>query len=415
VSGGAPAPGGRSWQIAVGLQGAASDAAWQGTRLMLAYQALAQTGSPVFVGVVAAVVALAGLAVSISAGRLLDRFGGSRVASAGIAVSLIGIGAVLIAHNVVGLLIACVCVGAGYLHVVVGQQQVVSRLTARARADSAFGALTSAVSVGQLVGPPVVTMAAIAFSDGGAHPNTWTGLAACGVLFLIALPSFFPLRRAERAVPAPVVHRGAPAASLRSVLSNRGMVKAILVGAAVIVTVDLLSSFIPVWAIANHIPADVVGWLLALRAFFTITSRLGAARLVARFGRKALLIVTLSLAVLALLLLPLASAWLAVPIMVGLGIGLGLPQPLTLVWMSSLAPPHVRGVVFGARMTVNRLAQVTLPLVVATLAGPAGVIPVFWATAGILGSALLLVGVSSAAELDSGWKDDLERDPSPSP
>jgi len=382
---------------------------------MLAYQALAETGSPTFVGLVVALIALAGLVASIPSGRLLDRFGGAKVGSVGIAVSLVGVIGGLISHDVVGILITSVLVGAGCSQVVVAQQGIVSRLSVASSTDAAFGRLTAAVSIGQLVGPPVVTMAAIAFSDGGAQPNTWTGSAAAGLLFLIVLPAFFVLRRAEQAAP-PLRRLPDPGvASLRTLLRNPGILRAILVGTAVIVTVDLLSSFVPVWAVENGIPADVVGWLLALRALFTIAGRFGSARLVARFGRKTLLIVTLSLAVLALVLLPFAGVWAALPIMAGLGIGLGLPQPLTLVWMSNLAPPQARGAVFGARMAVNKLGQVSLPVVVATLAGPVGVFPMFWATAAILASGLVIVAGSSAAELASGPIDDFDHGSPDSP
>lgn len=390
------------------MQVAGSQAAWQGIRIMLAYQALAETRSPAFVGLVAAVIAFAGLVVSFPSGRLLDRFGGVRVAQGGIAVSLLGVIVVLVAHNMVGLLVAAVFVGMGYIHVLISQQGMAAQAASARGADAAFGALFAAVSIGQLVGPPVITAAAMSVSDAGAHPNTWAGSAACGVLFLITLPTYFVLRRAERAGPRPARPPGSPSASLRTVLRNPGIVRAMLVGAAVIVTVDLSTSFIPVWAVSQHIPADVVGWLFALRALFTIASRVGIVRMVRVFGRKALLIAMLTVTVVALLVLPFAGVWAALPIMAAMGIGLGQPQPLTLTWMSSLAPAHARGAVFGARMTINRLAQVTLPLLIATIAGPLGVIAVFWATAVILAAGAVLVAVTPTAALnDLGGDDDV--------
>jgi len=389
-----------AWNLALGVQVAGSQAAWQGFRIMLAYQALAETRSPAFVGVVAAVTAFAGLVVSVPSGRLLDRFGGARVAQGGILVSLLGMLVVLVAHNVVGLLIAAVFVGVGYINVMIAQQGMAAHAVSGRGADAAFGALFAALSIGQLVGPPLVTVAAMSASDGGAQPNTWAGLLACSLLFLVSLPAYFALRRAERAGVGPSRQPGSRPASLRTVLRNPGIVRAMLVGAAVIVTVDLSTSFIPVWAVAQHIPADVVGWLFSLRALFTIVSRVGIVRMVSVFGRKTLLIAMLALTVVALLLLPFAGVWAALPIMAAMGIGLGLPQPLTLTWMSSLAPAHARGAVFGARMTVNRFAQVTLPLLVATVAGPLGVIAVFWATGAILATAVVLVAVTPTSALN---------------
>ena len=94
-----------------------------------------------------------------------------------------------------------------------------------------------------------------------------------------------------------------------------------------------------------------------------------------------------------------------------IGLGLGLPQPLTLAWMSSLSPAHARGAVIGARMTVNRLAQVLLPVLVASVAGPAGMFAVFWSTAAILAGSAVLVGVTNARALnDHASSDDVERD-----
>lgn len=410
-----PGPSRGKWELVLALQAALSQAAWQGIRLMLAYQALAETGSPTFVGLVVALIAFAGLVVSVPSGRLIDRFGGARIAALGIAVSLLGVIAGLIWHDIVGILITSTLVGAGCSQIVVAQQSIVARLTSGSEADAAFGRLTAAVSIGQLIGPPIVTIAASVVAVSPTQPNTWAGSAAAGVLFLVIVPAFLVLRRAELAAHTPVRRTDTKPASVRTVLRNPGILRAIIVGTAVIVTVDLLTSFVPVWAVEQGITADVVGWLLALRAFFTIAGRIGSARLVARFGRKALLLAMLSLGVVALVLLPFSGVWAALPIMVALGLGLGMPQPLTLVWMSNLAPRHARGAVFGARMAVNKLAQVSIPVVVATLAGPAGVIPMLWSTAAVLATGLVFVVVSPSAELASGPVDDAEQDPSPAP
>lgn len=390
----------RRWPHALGIQAAAAQAGWQGVRLMLAYQALAVTGSPVFVGVVAAVFALAGLVVSIPSGRLIDRNGSARVATGGMVISIVGVVVGVASPTIAGTLGAAALAGIGQIYVVVAQQGLVARLTAGSP-DAAFGTLTAAVSLGQLIGPPLVTAVAIAGAAAGeAHPHTQLGLACCGALLALGLPMFFVLRPAEAAAGTPR-GRDAKTASLQELVQMAALRRALLVGATVIVTVDLLASFVPVWGVANGIPANVVGWLLAVRALFTIASRFGVVNLVARFGRKTLLLLTLGLTVLALVLLPFANAWIAVPIMAAIGIGLGMPQPLTLVWISSLAPPQATGAVFGARMTVNRLAQVTLPLLVATVAGPAGMFAVFWSTATILAGGIILVGLTRQASLDT--------------
>lgn len=413
MSGSAPAlatqPSARWWQFALGVQAATGQAAWQGVRLMVAYAALEATGSPAFVGIIAAVFALSGFVVSIPSGRMIDRYGSARIALLGSLVCIVGIVAALLFPSIVGIVVVAVLVGAAQVYVIVAQQGFVARVTT-GNLDSAFGTLTAAVSIGQLIGPPVVTLAAAAWAASETHPNTSVGLAVCGALLVVALPTFFALRSVERRT-APALGRTQKAAALSDVLRLPGMIRSLLVGAGVLVTVDLLAAFTPVWAVAQDIPAAVVGWLLALRALFTISSRFGVSRLVERFGRKILLLVAISLAALALVLLPFADAWWAIPVMAMIGLGLGLPQPLTLAWMSSLAPPHARGAVFGARMTVNRLAQVILPLLVATVAGPVGVFAVFWSTAAIVvGSAVLVATTNAQALNDHASPDDADRD-----
>jgi MFS family permease len=369
-------------------------AAWQGTRLMVAYAALEATGSPAFVGLIAAVFAAAGFVVSVPSGRLVDRYGSARVASIATITCILGIGGALLVPSIAGLLIVAVIVGASHVYVIIAQQGFVARV-ATSNLDAAFGTQTAAVSIGQLFGPPLVTAAAATAGISSTQPNTWVGLAVCAGLLVIALPSYFILRPVERR-SAPTLAPSQKPARLGEMLRLPGMWRALLVGAGVLVTIDLLAAFTPVWAVSQDIPAVVVGWLLALRALFTISSRFGVSRLVARFGRKILLFVAIVLAATAIALLPFANAWWAIPVMIGIGLGLGLPQPLTLAWMSSLSPPHARGAVFGARMTVNRLAQVVLPLAVASVAGPIGVFAVFWSTAAILAGSAILVGLTDA-------------------
>ena len=362
---------------------------------MLAYQALALTGSPVFVGLQASVFALAGLLVALPAGRLADRFGSSLVATGGLLVCLLGVATVLALPTIAGMLLAAFLVGLGHICTLVGQQSLVTRLAVGASNDSAFGTLTAASSVGQLIGPLVVTTIAMLGGSGSAIPNTWAGLAASGALLLLALPPFFTLHRAEvRAGPPPA--SAAARVSIGSVVRVPGMWRSLLVSGTVIVSVDLLASFLPVWAVSRDIAPSAVGLLLALRALFTISSRFGMSRLVARFGRKRLLIVSLSLAIIALVLLPLAGVWLAIPIMCLIGLGLGLPQPLTLAWVAALAPPTARGAALGTRMTLNRLAQVSIPLAVGVVAGPVGVAAVFWIAAGILVGSLAVITATEA-------------------
>jgi hypothetical protein len=84
--------------------------------------------------------------------------------------------------------------------VMVGQQAFVAHASSSGSSDSAFGTLTAAASVGQLIGPPAVTLVESLGGGGGAAPNTDLGLLICIGFSLLATPAFFFLRRTDTAL-----------------------------------------------------------------------------------------------------------------------------------------------------------------------------------------------------------------------
>ncbi|MGC0239605.1 MFS transporter [Arthrobacter sp. SD76] len=173
---------------------------------------------------------------------------------------------------------------------------------------------------------------------------------------------------------------------------SSGLWRSLVVSGAVMVTVDLMYAFVPVWGTEQGIGAAVVGLLLALRAAVSVVSRLGLTRLIRRFGRKAMLIVSIAAAVLSLAALPLVGVYGAIAVMVGLGLGLGIPQPLTMAWVVSLSAASSHGAVLGLRMTVNRLWRPDhaahrrwIP------SGSTGFLGIFWANAALLTGTLAII------------------------
>ncbi|SCZ56644.1 Predicted arabinose efflux permease, MFS family [Arthrobacter sp. UNCCL28] len=385
------------------LQTALTQAAWQGVRVIMSYQALAVTGSAVFVGLQSGAFALAGLLIALPTGRLADRFGCAIVCSLGLLIATTGTVAALFFPVSIGLLIAALLLGAGHVGLVVGQQSFAAKLATGGNTDTAFGTLTAAASIGQLIGPPVVaTVAAMATAD-IANPNTALGLMICLGFLILAMPSTIRLSGQERLLQSTrkQATRGNPPIPLQSVLRVPGMWQSLVVSGIVFVSVDLLSSFLPVWAQERGVPATIVGLLLATRAVVTISSRIGMPWLLDRLKRKFILIAAIGLAVFALSALPLVNQWWAFPLMCLIGIGLGLPQPLTMTWVVSLAPRSSRGAALGLRMTCNRLVQVSLPLAVSTIAVPIGIGAVFWSAAACLAfAAAISVGAHMPAVQD---------------
>ncbi|MDF2583810.1 MAG: hypothetical protein K0R33_2453 [Mycobacterium sp.] len=393
---------GHPWRLALSTQACFVQAAWTGVRLMIGYQALAVGADAFFLGLLASAYALPALVTALAAGRLTDRVGGSVVALAGMFVAALGISGAIVVPGRWPLLAAAVCVGLGVILIMVGQQTFVANVSAGGGADSAFGTLSAAASIGQLIGPPTVTtVASLTYFDGQADPNTTVGLIVCAVFVLAAMPCYLVIRRTDRTLKRARLGDDETPARVGNLLRTPGMWRALVVSGAVLVTVDLMYVFVPVWATEEGVSATTVGFLLALRAAVSVISRFGLGRLVTRFGRKTLIIGSVVAAMAGLIALPFAGVWGAVAVMIGLGLGLGIPQPLTMAWVTSLTPAASHGATLGMRLTSNRLAQISLPLAVGALAGPTGVLGIFWANAAVLLAAVAVMVGSDTGDADA--------------
>ncbi|GAB3263740.1 MFS transporter [Arthrobacter pigmenti] len=387
-------------RLGLSVQAILTQVAWVGVRLMIGYRALAEGADAPFLGAVAASFALPGLLAALPTGRLCDRWGGARVSLLGIGFAVGGTVGLILSSGLWILLPIGAVIALGNLLVVVGHQTFVATHHGVGESrDGAFGTLTAAVSIGQMIGPPLVAGAAAllmedpADSAGSAPtPDTTAGLLATVVCALLGAPLYLVVRSADREkAPHPSANRSKQRTG--TVLRAPGMWRSLVVSGAVLVTVDLIYAFIPVWAVEQNVGIAVVGWLLALRSAVSVISRFGLASLVRRFGRKMLLIISIAVGTFSLAALPVLDAYGAIWAMIGLGVGTGLPQPMTMAWVVGLNPVS-HGAALGVRMTANKLAQTTIPLAVGAAAAPLGVAGVFWANAVLLAASAFIVAHS---------------------
>ena len=193
----------RPWRLALSFQASLVQASWTGVRLMLGYRALALGADPFFLGLLASSFALPALLAALPAGGLTDRIGGSVVAITGMLIAAAGTVGGFALPGQWTLLAAAACIGFGQILIMVGQQTFVAHVSASHGSDAAFGTLTAAASIGQLVGPPTVTtLSSLAIFGGQTSPNTTVGLIACVALILLATPAYFVIRPTDRALKA---------------------------------------------------------------------------------------------------------------------------------------------------------------------------------------------------------------------
>jgi MFS family permease len=164
-----------------------------------------------------------------------------------------------------------------------------------------------------------------------------------------------------------------------------------VVSAAILISTDLMLTYLPAFGLERGIPVEVVGLLLSLRALSSMAARIGMAWLIGRVGRRLVLTGSLVLAAVAIAAITLADE---VPILVALvvlmGLGQGIGQPLTMSWVAAKSPPELRGTALALRITGNRLGLVLVPAAVGAVASAAGLLAVFVWASSMLGAAAVL-------------------------
>ena len=363
---------------------------WIGVRVLAGLVAVDRGAGVAELSVLAAATAAPALLGAVPVGRLCDQVGGSVVAAVGIAVLLVGTFVVATAPDQLVLVIGAAVAGTGGLLAMIGQQAVVAARSEAGQRTGHFSTVTTAASVGQLIAPLLVTG-----SFGGA--GVGGGLIACVAVGCIGLVlAIVGAWTSPRNGKEPGTRREAlPAHRL---IRLPGVWRSLSTSAAVLVTVDLLYTMLPLWAAENDVPTGVLGALLALRAAVSVLSRLVLDRVVQRVGVRIVLAWALALGVTALVLLAVAPAWTGWIALTLLGVALGAPQPLTMAWTVGLVPPAVHGAALGVRQWANRTIQVVLPMAAGAVLAPAGFLGFALFNAGLLAGAIYLVGTADFPE-----------------
>ncbi|MET4622257.1 MFS family permease [Arthrobacter sp. 2762] len=353
------------------------------------YRAL-ELDVPAFaLGVLAASYAVFPLLLALPIGSLVDRLGERRLMAVGSAVVLACSAFLLFWGTSVAALIAgTALLGAGQLACVVGQQAVVANNAESTRLDSAFGYLTFAASLGQALGPLAISLV----SGASVRPNTQAiFILSVGMSLVLFLATFVV---SSRVSGRKRVAKGAQRSkgSAVSLLKTPGVVRALATSATVLAVVDLTVVYLPALGAERGITAATVGLMLAVRAVFSMVSRLGLGRVSRKLGRMRLLVLSLvvSTVSLAVAAIPM-PVWLLIIVMAFLGLGLGIGQPLTMSWLSAQAPEGQRGRALALRLAGNRVGQVVLPSAIGVVAVGLGAAGVFLASAVAVGGTMLLL------------------------
>jgi MFS family permease len=358
-----------------------------------AYRAIELDVPAAWLGALTASFAVVPLVLAVPSGQATDRFGERRIMLVG-AVLIAAAGGVFLLDGLgaTGLVAGSIVLGTGHLCSVVGQQAAVANTAGPGTFDTAFGYYTFAASLGQALGPALITL----IGGEGAIPDTTPIFAvATGLgVALLACTALLRVPRKERGEEA------AGQSGMATLLRVPGLMRALAVSCVVLAAVDITLVYLPALGADRDLAAGFIGVLLTLRAVASMTSRFFLGRLVRWVGRRRLMIASVALSAAAMAAVPAPLPPVAIGVLVVLlGLGLGVGQPLTMSWLAEVAPAGLRGRAMSLRLTGNRLGQVLIPSTVGFLAAGVGSAGVLWATAG----ALALVGAAARRlEVDGG-------------
>ena len=315
-------------------------------RPTVSYAALDAGVAPALLGLLSACYAFAPLLLALPAGRLADRLGVRPVLLIG-GVALSASCVVLLAapHRVSWLAAGLVLAGVGHLLCMTGEQTAVAKM-ATSSSDSRFGTYTFASSLGQAVGPlllsvgvdTVVLLCALAVS----------GIAIASGLAIASYPA-----------SAHAKSNG----NLVALLRDRVLRRAVVVSGIVMAAVDITVVYLPALGTQAGFSAAFVGWVLAVRATASMAVRLIAGWAVALLGRRGVLLIGMSASAAAFVAVATwqhPGVWLMGAVM--FGAGLGVAQPITMSAVADRAPQDNKGTAMTLRLMGNRLSVVLLPM-----------------------------------------------------
>jgi MFS family permease len=379
---------------------------------------------PAVIGVVVSAAFAFPLLLAIPVGGLIDRVGAKPVLLGGAGLLTLAPLLVVAGPTLPGLLVVQVLAGLGQLLGVVAAQSLVASFGVGRDRERHFGWYGAFVSTGQMAGP----IAAGVLLDLAGFRVAYlvaavAAVAAFGFFVAIATPARRATtvaeerddraertgqdavrpERSEHDAEGPAEPPSAERPARRSLLASPRLLAGLLrlptvqvslwaSGTAMIV-LTVHNSFVPAFLGERAVAATLIGAIVSARSLASVLVRPFMPRVVAALGGRLrtflVMLGAAALGVAAIAFGPLLPLLLASSLV--LGVAVGVAQPLTMVAMVDEVDPASHGTAFGLRITANRLAQFTSPLLLGLVAQLLGYPAMFAvAAAAIAATATLL-------------------------
>jgi MFS family permease len=333
--------------------------------------ALSLGAPPSIVGALVAAPFLLPLFFAVSVGVLVDRRPPRRLITLGALALSVAPVTVVFFPSMIILALVQILIGLSHLILVISGQSLVAALGSGKERERNFGRYTTFLSAGQLVGPLVGGVLADMLGYRLAFGMAGVFALVGAVLSLFLSPSGINVTRNRE--------RGLDLERVRSLLSKDGIKAALALSASVLFALGAYQAFFPVYLEDLNYPVTVIGLLLSLRALSALVVRPFTAKIIGalhgRFNTAFLMMLLAAIGVgmtgLVEVVVPLALASILI------GIGWGITQPISMVTVTEQVKDQERGFALSMRITGNRLAQLSSPLLFGVLAEVSGISAAF--------------------------------------
>jgi MFS family permease len=346
-----------------------------GCRMTTTLFALELGASPALAGAVVAMFAVVPMMLSVTAGRLIDRFGPRRPVAAGLASLTVSALLPFLFPTLVTLIVSSMLLGIAFMLLHIGMNSVIGAHGSPESRAVNFSWLALSFSVSNSTGPLVAGYAI----QGFGHAVAFLVLAvfpAIGLGLLVWRKK--PLPRPQH-VPATGKRR------LLDLLRVPGLRRTFIVSGMLATGWDLYGFLMPLYGTQLGIEPAKIGIIMATFAVATLVVRLALQVLIRRVRQWLLIASSMSLAASSYLLFPFVSSpSLLIALSFVLGLGMGCSQPVIMSLLYEASPPGRQSEAVGVRTTMINASQTFIPLASGALSAALGTAPLFWLLAGIL-------------------------------
>ncbi len=350
--------------------------AFNGSRVTVTLFAIDQGASALTVGILMALYALLPALLSVSAGRWVDRIGMEKPMLLGSVA--VGLGTLLpfVIPGLATLYATSIIVGVAFMLINVAAYHAVGELSTTEERPVNFSYVALGFSTSGFIAP-ILSGVGI---DRFGYRVTFLLLALFTVLPVLALA----MKQIPFPKPTPRPHGTAPG-DVFDLLRDAHLRNLFITMAILTVSWDVYNFAIPVHGIRIGLSASEIGIVMGTFAAATFTVRLAMPFFVNRVHPWTMLVTALMVSGASFFALSFTtSIGLMMVLIFLLGLGLGAPQPMVLTLLHESAPPGRAGEALGLRTTLINGSQTVMPLLFGAVGAALGMLPVFWAIAGIL-------------------------------